>query len=109
MTATCTPIPKPGKAKRRRVDPLHREATKLAAASDCLLCGRTGCAPCHWPKHRGMGGANAGWERTEWVPLCPFHHDLIDRRLGVSAAVEARRIAALRLLEQRAAKWWTVG
>jgi len=102
-----TNFPKPGKTKRRKVDPLHREATKLAAESDCLLCGHPGCVPAHWPRHRGMGGANAGWERTEWVPLCREHHDLVDGRLGVSDAVEVRRGMALLSLERRAAEWWT--
>lgn len=87
---------------------LHREATKLAAGSDCLLCGHPGCVPAHYPTHRGMGGAKAGWERTEWVPLCTPCHDLIDRRLGVSAAIEGRRTAALQLLEQRVVKWLPV-
>ena len=101
-----TPIPKPGKAKRRKVDPLHRAATLLAAESDCLLCEYPGCVPAHWPTHRGIGGANAGWERTEWLPLCTPCHDLIDRRLGVSVAVEERRIVALLRLEDKAAEWW---
>jgi len=109
MTEVCTPLPKPGKTKRRKVDPLHRAATLLAAESDCLLCERPGCEPAHWPTHRGMGGGKVGWERTAWVPLDHNRHDLIDRRLGVSTAIEERRTVALLRLKEKAAEWWAAG
>src|SRR5665647_3890387 len=76
MGSTCTPIPKLGKAKRRKVDPAHRAATLIASASDCLLCERLGCVPAHWPRHRGLGGGHAGWDLREWVPLCGQCHDI---------------------------------
>jgi hypothetical protein len=40
-----------------------------------------------------MGGAKAGWEVHEFVPLCRKHHDEFDKRNGVSAlATEHTRI-----------------
>jgi hypothetical protein len=106
LNDSCTPIPKPGKSPRRKVDPLHRLATRIAAESDCLLCEHPGCVPAHWPRHRGSGGAKAGWERREWLPLCAPCHDLVDRRLGVSTAIEERRTVALLRLEQLAPVYW---
>jgi hypothetical protein len=52
-----------------------------------------------------MGGGKAGWERHEWVPLCPYHHDLIDGRLGVSERVEHERRQAIQILEARRAPY----
>jgi hypothetical protein len=46
-----------------------------------------------------MGGGKAGWEPDEWIPLCVHHHDLIDKRLGVSARIEAERLAAILVIE----------
>jgi hypothetical protein len=96
-------------SRARKQAPAHREATKLAAESDCLICGVFGCVPAHFPRHRGLGGGHAGWDRTEYVPLCTPCHDLIDRRLGASAAIEERRIVALLRLEGKAAEWWGRG
>jgi hypothetical protein len=62
----------------------HKEATAAAAEMECLLCGDSPCEPCHYPTHRGMGGAKAGWDEDEWVPMCRFHHDALDKRNGVS-------------------------
>jgi hypothetical protein len=84
------------KAERER---LHRIATYEARELSCLICGRGPCEPCHYPKHRGLGGGHAGWESHEWWPLCRRHHDLVDGRLGVSPHVEACRHWAVRQLE----------
>ena len=93
-------------SRTRKLVPQHREATRIAAESRCLICDAYGCEPAHFPTHRGMAGGKAGWSREEWVPLDRDCHDLIDRRLGVSAAIEERRIMALLMLEERAPKWW---
>jgi len=106
VTGTCTPIPKPGKTKRRKVDPAHRAATLLVAASDCLLCEHPGCVPAHYPRHRGMGGAGAGWERTEWVPLCAQCHDILDARNGASMAYCQDTETARDRLRELAPAWW---
>lgn len=63
----------------------HKQATEAAREMECLMCGRTPSEPCHYPKHRGMGGAGAGWERWEWVPMCRVHHDALDGRAGVNS------------------------
>ena len=86
-------------------DPEHEAMTKLAHRSRCLVCGMYGCDPAHWPVHHGMGGAKAGWSVDEIVPLCRPHHDLVDQRTGVSAAVEERRRKALAMVVERAPKW----
>lgn len=60
----------------------HKQATELAKKLSCVGCLTRPCEPCHYPTHRGMGGAKAGWEIDEWVPLCRHHHDILDRRSG---------------------------
>ena len=62
----------------------HKQATAAAHGMYCLYCGATPCEPCHWPKHRGMGGKGAGWEPWEWCPMCRVHHDALDARNGAS-------------------------
>jgi hypothetical protein len=62
----------------------HKQATKAAHDLPCCLCGTKPCEPCHHPTHRGMGGAKAGWDEHEWVPMCRTHHDALDGRLGPS-------------------------
>jgi len=91
------------KAERDRA---HRVATRAARCARCLVCGRDGCIPAHWPKHRGLGGGGAGWEPREWIPLCVHHHDLIDKRLGVSVGIETERLAAIAVIEDKAPRWW---
>lgn len=59
----------------------HKEATAAAREMECLVCGRFS-EPCHYPTHRGMGSAKAGWEMWEWVPMCRTHHDILDGRGG---------------------------
>jgi len=46
----------------------------------CLIPGCHASPVCfaHHPKHRGMGGANAGWAYNEGVPLCDVHHKRLD-------------------------------
>lgn len=48
-----------------------------------FACVREGClrAPscfAHYPKHRGIGGKNAGWGLFEGAPLCDYHHKILD-------------------------------
>ena len=82
----------------------HQKATLLARESACLVCGTTPSEPCH-TVHRGMGGAKAGWEANEWVPLCRKHHDEYDKRLGVSAlATEHTRITKY-IVSVRGPEW----
>jgi hypothetical protein len=88
-------------SRRRELDKAHRIATRQAAESPCLVCGLYPSVPAHYPTHRGFGSGKAGWERHEWIPLCRYHHDLIDRRLGVSAGVEQERRIALAIVERR--------
>jgi hypothetical protein len=63
--------------------------------------------PAHWdrinnkPRHRGMGGGKAGWDRNEWIPLCADCHDLCDRRAGVSEKVDVARGFALQTIQRR--------
>ena len=67
----------------------HKQATAAARGMYCLYCGDSPCEPCHYPKHRGMGGKGAGWEPWEWVPLCRIHHDVLDARNGASTSATA--------------------
>ena len=60
--------------------------------------------PAHWPRHRGMGAGHAGWAYTEWVPLCPSCHDLVDGRLGMTDA----RARARERLADLAPRWWAI-
>lgn len=86
-----------GKAER---DKAHREATRKASVMHCRVCGIVPCEPCHWPRHRGLGGGHAGWGDEEWVPLCRRHHDVLDRRHGVSAAADFERELVIRHIER---------
>ena len=49
---------------------------------ECLIpkCEAQPTCFCHYPKHRGHGGRNAGWAYNEGVPLCFFHHEALDAR-----------------------------
>jgi len=38
-----------------------------------------------------MHAGKAGWSPSEWVPLCPSCHDLLDKRCGTSARVMSLR------------------
>lgn len=86
----------------------HKEASRAAAESACLLCGRTGsCVPAHFPKHTGMGGGKDKWNPELWVPLCGQPgacHDLVDGRNGIGSAkghqkwVTARETVSARVL-----------
>lgn len=78
----------------------HREASRLAAECRCLACHRAAPSePCHWPTHRGMGGGKAGWDVTEWVPLCRRCHDILDDRAGVSRQFEKDKTYITLLIE----------
>jgi hypothetical protein len=91
-------------SKKAERDRLHRIASHEARQMSCLICGRSPCEPCHWPRHRGLGSAHAGWSRSEWVGLCRRCHDTVDGRLGVSGPIEARRQQAITILEERRKK-----
>lgn len=70
----------------------HRKATALARRWRCLGCRKSPPSiPCHYPQHRGMHAGKAGWSPSEWVPLCPSCHDLLDKRCGTSARVMSLR------------------
>lgn len=67
-----------GKAEQDRQ---HRAATLLASERRCLSCkAEPPSMPCHFPKHRGMGSGKAGWDPSEWIPLCFVCHEILDRR-----------------------------
>lgn len=83
----------------------HSEATRIARQSSCLVCGDVPCEPCHYPTHRGMGGAKAGWEPTEWVALCRRHHDCLDGRNGVSASCREDSYVTKVLIDERLWQW----
>lgn len=87
----------------------HRKATALAAKCRCLNCNAPAPSVCaHFPVHRGMGGANAGWSTDEWVPLCGEPggcHDILDRRNGASSDA-VRLSAAVRARVTRLAPAW---
>ena len=84
----------------------HKQATKLAAESHCLVCGTTPSEPCHWPRHRGSGGRfENDWDPSVWVPLCRKHHDEESSRNGVSAlATEHTRITRY-IVSVRGPEW----
>ncbi len=83
----------------------HEEMTALCRDENCLVCGRYGCEPCHWPKHRGMGGRNAGWSVEEIVPLCRLCHDRLDRRNGVSREESFKSDLVLAIVAKKAEQW----
>ena len=61
----------------------HRKATLLAAECRCLSCHAPAPSmPCHYPTHRGMGSGKAGWDPSEWVPLCYQEHLILDSYLS---------------------------
>jgi len=100
------PDPKPPK-RRRRQKPDDTWRIKYRSFP-CLIpgCEATPCCAAHWPKHRGIGGAGAGWGYNEIVPLCSYHHDLIDGRLGVSDLIEIRRAEAQARVAKLAPAFW---
>jgi hypothetical protein len=53
-----------------------------------------------------MGGAKAGWDLKEWVPLCTPHHDILDARNGVSRARCHDTETARGRLRELAPVWW---
>jgi hypothetical protein len=54
-----------------------------------------------------MGSGNAGWEPTEWVPLCFNCHEALDGRLGVSKTARAHRATVNERLKWHAPLWWS--
>ena len=69
----------------------------------CLIPGCHGeTCFCHWPKHRGMGGRNAGWAYDEGVPLCRIHHDRLDGR----GETWALHIETLEMVRKLAPAFW---
>lgn len=63
----------------------HRDATRIASEERCLSCRRHAPSlPAHYPRHRGMGSGHAGWDVSEWVPLCWYCHEVLDARAGTA-------------------------
>lgn len=82
----------------------RQEAVQLARDTPCLVCYFPSSEVCHWPRHRGSGGRfENDWAPEVWVPLCHYHHDLVDGRQGVSEAKEYERWLAVRTIEERRA------
>jgi hypothetical protein len=52
-----------------------------------------------------MGGAKAGWEVNEWVPLCRKCHDKFDARNGVSAGCQEQTRIARYIVSVRGPSW----
>lgn len=52
-----------------------------------------------------MGGAKAGWEPTEWVPLCRRCHERLDRRNGVGSTERYLSDVTRALIEQARLAW----
>jgi hypothetical protein len=71
-------------SRTRRLRGSHRKATLEAYETPCIVCQAPHSVPAHWPRHRGLGGGHAGWDRDEWCPLCPTCHDKLDGRNGTS-------------------------
>ena len=84
----------------------HKLATQLASECKCLACGHPAPSlPAHWPRHRGLGGGHAGWSYLEWVPLCFNCHEILDRRAGVSYAVDLQRSNIILAIAIGLPKW----
>lgn len=49
---------------------------KTVRGMGCLLCGKPGVDPHHYPIRKSGG---AGFSMDEMVPLCRKHHDLFHR------------------------------
>jgi hypothetical protein len=45
-------------------------------AMPCVLCGKFGCDPHHWPVRKSKGAGNTV---LEMVPLCRICHDKVHR------------------------------
>lgn len=61
----------------------------------------------HYPKHRGMGGANAGWAYNEGIPACRLHHDALDARNGSGKEEWAKHMQILDIVKKLAPPFWT--
>jgi hypothetical protein len=83
---------------RERVKQLKnpKDARMVYRKIPCIICDSIDTAFCHFPVHRGMGGANAGWKYNEGVPLCKFCHDALDGRAGHAAHVDMHHAVAAR-------------
>lgn len=68
----------------------------------CLLCGGSPTCFAHYPRHRGMGGKNAGWGYNEGVPLCDRHH----KQLDAQGDTWADHLKTQRLVEELAPQFW---
>jgi len=92
-----------GKAEREAD---HRKATRIASEHRCLACKADAPSlPAHWPRHRGMGGGQAGWHYTEWVPLCFRCHEILDKRAGIGWDVGYQRSAIIMALTMFIEEW----
>jgi hypothetical protein len=93
-------FPKPGKKRKTKPDETFRLRYRELP---CLLCECPDTAYCHYPRHRGSGG-RMSWEYNAGVPLCLFHHDLIDGRRGTSSWGD--KDAARERLSELAPAFW---
>jgi len=59
---------------------VSRDARKLYRQFACVYpgCVRTPTCFAHYPRHRGIGGRNAGWGLFEGAPCCDYHHRILD-------------------------------
>lgn len=56
-----------------------KRAKRINSEQPCLVCGHYGVDPAHWPVRRSHG---AGWGLLEIIPLCRFHHRVLDFSVG---------------------------
>lgn len=52
-----------------------KRAKSITHEQPCLVCGKYGVDAAHYPVRRSHG---AGWGLLEIIPLCRFHHRLLD-------------------------------
>jgi len=59
-----------------------KDGRKLYREYACVVeeCFRTPTCFMHYPKHRGIGGRNAGWGLLEGAPGCDHHHRILDKQ-----------------------------
>jgi 5-methylcytosine-specific restriction endonuclease McrA len=89
---------------KRALEAQHQKMTKLCGESSCLVCGDSPCEPCHI-RHRGMGGANSGWDIEDIVPLCRQCHNVFDARNGASKGQVERTRVVRYIVTARAREW----
>lgn len=56
-----------------------RDCRPIVRREPCLVDGKYGVDPAHWPERRSHG---AGYGLLEMLPLCREHHRLLDEGSG---------------------------